>query len=271
MLTYERAPLVSPLPTVTHSLATVGLSPTWSSTPVEMLASGASSSASTITEEQDLLIVDNGTGTRPLYISPSVQLNARKDYVLQFPIEMLEGRVVIRVSERTSGRLLVSAAMPDALHRFSHEERTNLLQMPIVSTGEPIQIAIVDTDAGPVKVRLGRMQLFELGDSSYLWTRAPRKVLRAVEKLFTTSTMLPLALLGCVLVGTSFGFRPLALVLVVPIYYLLAQSPLHTEPRYVIAIHYFLLIPAALTIYWFGVKLWQVASEPLRRLRGNRG
>jgi hypothetical protein len=38
-------------------------------------------------------------------------------------------------------------------------------------------------------------------------------------------------------------------LLAVPLYYLLAQSAFHTEYRYVLAIHYFLFIMAAVTLY----------------------
>src|SRR2546430_5115008 len=49
-------------------------------------------------------------------------------------------------------------------------------------------------------------------------------------------------------------------------YYLLVQSALHTEYRYILAIHYFLLVMAALTLYCFGSALAQASKVTARRL-----
>jgi hypothetical protein len=269
MMTYEPSPIVSRLPTVTHSLtATSHLSATWTSSPAQMLASAPSSlpfPTVELSEDQQGLLIKGSEG-RPLFISQAIQLNAGKDYMLQFPIDMLEGRIAIRVTGINSRTLFASAAMPDALQRFSHEKPTNILQIPFVSSGEQIRIEINGTDnKGPVSVRLGRMEIFELGESAYTWTLAPRLGLRTVQKFFTTSKMLPLVLVGFALLLMNSSGRLLSILLAVPLYYLLAQSPLHTEYRYVIAIHYFLLIVAAVPLYWAPVKLWHGAKELVRR------
>ena len=60
--------------------------------------------------------------------------------------------------------------------------------------------------------------------------------------------MLPLAILGVALLVGSGRWRVLVILLVVPCYYLSVQSLLHTERRYVLAIHYFLSIIVALTL-----------------------
>jgi 4-amino-4-deoxy-L-arabinose transferase-like glycosyltransferase len=78
-------------------------------------------------------------------------------------------------------------------------------------------------------------------------------VLKTIQKLFITAIMLPLFLIGILVLAKRRTVISLALVLVVPIYYLSAQSFLHSEYRYVMAIHYFFLILVAVTVYrtWF--------------------
>ncbi|MGA9998046.1 MAG: glycosyltransferase family 39 protein [Pyrinomonadaceae bacterium] len=85
-----------------------------------------------------------------------------------------------------------------------------------------------------------------------------------LQKLFLTACMLPLYVLGLVLLLRREHARTLAILLAVPLYFLCAQSALHTEYRYVLAVHYFLFIPAAFALSWAGRKLWMMR----RRLPG---
>lgn len=268
MMTYEPTPVVSRTPTVTHSLvATSHLSAMWTASPAQMLAGAQFSpsfSTDALSEDRQGLLI-KGLEGKPLFISQAIQLNTGRDYVLQFPIDMLEGRITVRVTGINSSTLLASAAVPDALQRFSHEKPTNILRIPFVSNEEQIRIEISGAyNTDPVIMRLGRMQLFELGESAYTWTRGPRLVLRALQKFFTTSRMLPLVVVGFALLFINSSRRLFTILLAVPLYYLLAQAPLHTEYRYVIAIHYFLLIVAAVPLHLACVKLWYGANELLR-------
>ncbi len=99
------------------------------------------------------------------------------------------------------------------------------------------------------------MKLYELGPARFLWTRFPRVLLHALQKLFTTAVFLPLALIGVGL--TIFRKRTAVLIIlaVVPLYYFTVQSAFHTEYRYVLALNYFLFAFAAVAIAWVGEKL----------------
>ena len=77
----------------------------------------------------------------------------------------------------------------------------------------------------------------------------PRLAVRAAQKLFITALDLPLVLLGLFTLARTRQTRSLALLLAVPLYYLCAQPALHTEYRYVLAVHYFLFIFAAAALY----------------------
>jgi 4-amino-4-deoxy-L-arabinose transferase-like glycosyltransferase len=73
--------------------------------------------------------------------------------------------------------------------------------------------------------------------------------LRIVQKLFITALFLPLTLIGAGILVYRRQFQTLALLLAVPCYYFCTQSALHTEYRYVLVIHYFLFVLAAVAVY----------------------
>lgn len=73
--------------------------------------------------------------------------------------------------------------------------------------------------------------------------------LRIFQNIFTTAFMLSLVLIGAIMLVMARRWSILWSVLLVPGYYFLFQSVLHTEYRYIIALHYFLLVPAATCIY----------------------
>jgi hypothetical protein len=88
--------------------------------------------------------------------------------------------------------------------------------------------------------------------------------LRIVQKLFITALFLPLTLIGAGILFYRRQFETLALLLAVPCYYFCTQSALHTEYRYVLVIHYFLFVLAAVAVYTIGRKLtaaWKAARK----------
>ena len=88
--------------------------------------------------------------------------------------------------------------------------------------------------------------------------------LRLVQKLFITALFLPLTLIGAGILFYRRQFQTLALLLAVPCYYFCTQSALHTEYRYVLVIHYFLFVMAAVAVYTIGCKLtaaWKAARK----------
>jgi hypothetical protein len=64
--------------------------------------------------------------------------------------------------------------------------------------------------------------------------------------------MVPGILLGVSLLALARRRRALSVLLIVPLYYLCMQSALHTEYRYILAIHYFLFVFTGTTLYCVG-------------------
>jgi hypothetical protein len=75
---------------------------------------------------------------------------------------------------------------------------------------------------------------------------------------------------GALLLGLALRGRALVLLLVVPAYYLCAQSALSTEYRYILAIHYFLFALAAVTLFCAGLTVKQMTQRVTRRLKNQR-
>jgi hypothetical protein len=80
--------------------------------------------------------------------------------------------------------------------------------------------------------------------------------------------MRTLIIIGIVLLALARRGRALALLLAVPVYYLVAQSPLHTEYRYVLALHYFLFVVAGATIYYASLSIGQGMRRGYQFARG---
>jgi hypothetical protein len=117
---------------------------------------------------------------------------------------------------------------------------------------------------------VGQIELFELGPASFLWTRYPRFLISSMQRLFITAVMLPLALLGAVILVRRKAWQSLILLLSVPAYYFCFQSMLHTEYRYVLAIHYFLFVLVAVAFYEIGSLAWEYLLKGFYRLRSAR-
>jgi len=81
--------------------------------------------------------------------------------------------------------------------------------------------------------------------------------LRAIQKLFITAIFLPLSLIGAAILIYQRRLQTLAILLIVPCYYFCTQSALHTEYRYVLVIHYFLFVLAAVSVYAIGCQIKQ--------------
>ena len=90
---------------------------------------------------------------------------------------------------------------------------------------------------------------------SLFWMRVPA---RAVQRLIKETGLL-FALIGLVIL-LFVSLRRTLLVMIVPLYYLLFQSVIHTEFRYTLAIRYFFMILAA--IVW--TILFAAAAKGLR-------
>jgi Dolichyl-phosphate-mannose-protein mannosyltransferase len=264
MLRLERVRLTSREPPVTHSLALTDEStPVWAQSPAELLAAGTARSAQAKVElspDASLLHINGDDSTYGVQLaSAPVGVRKNTDYALVVPVKIERGRASLRVEG--DGTLYASEIVETMEGKGPQEQPVKVLRMPFVSGSDAAQVQFMIANAAskpaPPILRLGPVELYELGPASYVWTRYPRLLLRGVQRLFLTAIMLPLAVIGIILTARARQGRTLLILLIVPAYYLCVQSATHTEYRYVLAVHYFLFGMTAVTLSRLGGGLRQ--------------
>src|SRR5881227_843596 len=119
----------------------------------------------------------------------------------------------------------LSLFTPDGVER----DRERAARGLAVIRSHPFWFAGVLLRRAASMLRLERTPLTSTLEVREGWTRAPRLAVRAAQKLFVTALDLPLVLLGLFTLARTRQTRALAVLLAVPVYYLCAQSALHTE------------------------------------------
>jgi len=147
---------------------------------------------------------------------------------------------------------------PDGIER----DRARLARGFAVIRAHPIWFAGVMVRRAASMLRLERTPLRLAATNSGTWQPLFQWPLFAVQKAFITAIFLPLVLIGAVILIYQRQFQSLAILLIVPFYYFCTQSALHTEYRYVLVIHYFLFVLAAVGIYSIACKVVQ-RTKPL--------
>jgi hypothetical protein len=264
MLRLERARLTSTQPPVTHSLLlTDERAPVWAQSPAELLSGAAERSAQARLElspdGQWLRLTGDDSRYGVQLSSAPTDIHRDTDYLLLVPVRVERGRASLSVEGE--GRVYGSEVVETVEGKRPDEQPLKMIQLPFVSgsDAERIQVRVANGASKPDSpiLQLGSVKLYELGPSSYLWTRYPRIVLRAVQRLFLTAVILPLNLVGIILLLRARRGRTLLILLIVPAYYVCVQSATHTEYRYVLGLHYFLFVMTAVTLSSVGGVLWQ--------------
>lgn len=273
MLRLERARLVSPRPPVTHVLEEAErLQPTGTQTPAELSSGGEALSLraelSLAPGGGALRVAGDDSKSARQFASAPFTVEGGADYLFSVPVKVESGRMSLEVAGAGNDAVHASTIVETQEGKTAAEQPTNTVRLPFVSAGEgSVRLVLANAPSGQTRpvVRVGEVKLFRLGPASMLWTRFPRLVVNGLQRLFVTAVMLPAALAGLVLLLRDGQRRALLLLLVVPAYYMCVQSALHTEYRYVLAIHYFLFTLAAFAIYRAGALLW----EGVRRARSH--
>jgi hypothetical protein len=133
-----------------------------------------------------------------------------------------------------------------------------------------IRVVVSNNGVGarPATLSLDGVRLLAVGPTAGTWTRYPRFLVHGLQGiLFNTWRMGALILAGIIILALSRQWRALAVVLAVPLYYLAAQSVLSTEYRYILAIHYFIFILAAVTLCAAASLCYPVALRLLHRIQ----
>lgn len=152
---------------------------------------------------------------------------------------------------------------PDAIKR----DRVRLARGFAIVRDHPFWFFTVMIRRAGSMWRLERAPLMSTSNTSEGWTRPAALVVGGIQRLFITAVVLPLVVAGLILLALGGQGRVLAILLAIPVYYFCMQSVLHTEYRYILAIHYFLFVIAAVAIYRIGCWIRQRFGG--RRALGN--
>jgi hypothetical protein len=207
------------------------------------------------------------------FVGPEMPARAGAEYVLKVPVKVEEGRVSAGVYGERSDAPYVSTFLDPLEGLAAAEQPSRTVDLPFVTAwGEDnVRLVVANGASNPVRpvVRVGAVRLFELGPAAHLWTRHPRLVLRGVQRLYITAVFLPLYFAGALLLVAAGRWRALLTLLAVPAYFFCVQSALHTEYRYVLAIHYFFFILAAAALHFGAAFLWGAVSSAWSRRAKN--
>ncbi|HXG68739.1 MAG TPA: glycosyltransferase family 39 protein [Blastocatellia bacterium] len=284
-------PVVAASPAYGNSFAiNDGAQPVWSQAAGDLMANGSTVSAQTqaalLPDENRLRIAGDGSAFGDQFVSAPIPAQKHTDYILRVAVRLEQGPMAVKVTSADRKVALASAAIPEkAEDRGKKKKRKQdpaeatptepaegqamtAMQLPFAS-GERDEVRFVVSNNGAAAAQpmaqFGRAELYEMGPTPYQWTRYPRSLARGIQKnLYTTPRMLPLVLIGIALLALAGRWRALAALLAVPLYYLSIHSVLHTEYRYILAIHYFLFVFAAITLYVVGAAAWNVLAAKRR-------
>jgi Dolichyl-phosphate-mannose-protein mannosyltransferase len=243
-LRLARTPLVSIRPPNSHPLDTNATRLAGTLTP-EFLA--GESDATKLGPDHQSVMVSGAESRNGIQIGTSpISVKEDTDYLLQMPLHLESGRLLVTIAA-LNGRVLYETIV-DIPEVITATEPMQKLDLPF-ATGEARQVNLIVSNAGAdSREIIGPVAMFEQGPTAYRWTRYPRLLVHLIQLPFITACMLPLTLLGIALLVRRREWPALALLLVVPAYFLCFQSTLHTERRYIIAIHYFLFALAAVPL-----------------------
>jgi len=247
-----RVPITNAEPPVSHALEVADTTPAWTNSPSEFIAkaglisTGAKTTLSA--DAQKLRIESDETKYGVQILSTPIAVEKRHDYLLRLPLKLEDGRVTVKVTDARQKAVLAATDVDLNEGLSSLDQPVNNLALAFVTSNES-QICVSLANNAAVSARslaeIGSVELFDLGPSSQAWMRYPRFPIRLLQKFFVTAAVLPCVILGIFVLLWTRNLRTLILLLLVPAYYVIFQSALHTERRYVIAIHYFTLILAA--------------------------
>jgi len=267
----SRVPVVSASPPPLHAPAgNENRIAAWSVTADDLFADGSllsRNAEASLDNAHRLRIVGDSLEFGDQFASAPIPVQPNTDYLVRVELALDQGPAAIKIMSPDRNTTLRSTIIlgnerrrrfrklshaSDELTRVEQSDRMSVIEMVFASGDHnEVRFVISNNGADPAVMRLDNVKWFDLGATPYLWTAYPRMLINGVQRImFHTRVMLPLVLGGLLLLSLARRGRVMVVMLVVPAYYLLAQSALSTEYRYILAIHYFLFIAAAAAIYW---------------------
>jgi Dolichyl-phosphate-mannose-protein mannosyltransferase len=271
-------PLISATPPFGHSLSIIpDKSPVRSVAPADLISGSAMLSpraeVSAAANGETFQIYGGGSEYETQFVSAPILVQSDTDYVLALPAKLRQGQAAAKVIGADERVILASAIIRageetagERGKRYSSESAENTSTMIPFASGKTGEIRVVvsnngDASVGPI-IEIGKADLFEFGPTPSLWTHYPRLIVRGIERnIFKTERLLPLVIAGIALLAFARRGRALLILLAVPVYYLVSHAPFSTEYRYILAVHCFLFVLGAVTLYCVGASIGRAVSH----------
>ncbi len=245
------------------------LQPTDSLSTAKLISEGetlsAQASTSMIADTEIVQIEGDHSEYGDQFVSAPINLKENMDYLILLSVNLKQGPMAIKVTSADRRYALASVSLDHALADFENNKTNGSLaeiQIPFASGNKSLARLVVSNNGASTSrpvTQLGQLYIYELGATPYQWTKLPRPIIRSLQKnLFTTARMLPLIFIGILMLAITKRWRALMVLLAVPIYYLCVHSVLSTEYRYILGIHYFLQILAAVSLYSLAIAMGQI-------------
>lgn len=285
------APPLSKEPVFNHDLDAANQRQlVWSNSAAELFAGGrtlSNQSAASLTGVNSTLeITGDDTDFGEQFAFAPLDVKPNTDYLLNLFINSEQGNTAVKVTVADRAVALISDGIPiewrtagpkkkDKLSKRKtqdsyDEPKANVVDLPFATNNRTSVVVVLSKNGKDVEkpvVNITQAQLWELGATPNRWTHFPRSIIRGIQKtLFTTKAMWTLIIAGILLIALAKGKQVPAVLLVVPAYYLCFQSAVHTEYRYILPIHYFFFIIAAVALYVLLLSVKQLGYPVVRRL-----
>jgi hypothetical protein len=246
--------------------------PAWSVTGNQLLTAGESLSktAEVTTDGQTLTLRGDASAFGEQFQITSITVDKYTDYAVAFIGQAAQGAMGVKITDGNRRITLDSIIFADDEKLKEATANMNQTRTLFFSSGDRSEVRLVISNdranSARPEIHIAEIKLFNLGQTPYLWTRYPRLLIRGLQKnLYQTKILLPLVILGLGLLLWAGRGRVLIFLLTVPAYYLLIHSALSTEYRYILAIHYFFFILAAVALYCAALAMKQGAAYLLNK------
>jgi hypothetical protein len=194
-------------------------------------------------------------------VSQPISVRPGHDYALTVDARLSSGRVLLKITDPQQKPLASMVVELSEVYPADQQPVQEVI-IPFVSArNSQVHFAVANSAATNSAVTLGTVQLFELQPSSGRWLRYLRMPLGAIQKIFKTDIMVPLAIIGLLILFARRQFLTATFLLLIPAYYLVVQSTLHTERRYVYVIHFFFTVFASIALCWLSTRVYQLFTQ----------
>lgn len=275
----SKVPVVSADPPFGQSVVIADESqPVWMRSARELITDGAAVSPQTEVslegEGSMLEIKCDRAEFQDQFASAPIAIKEGTNYVLRLSVNLKQGDAAAAKVTSADRRITLASSLilkPDA-REASEQQATASIPMPFASGNRTEAVLVISNDALRQErsvVQVGRAELFEISPTPQQWTAQPRALIRGLQKnIFKTDLMRVLIVSGIALLALAKRKIALLCLLAVPVYYLCAQSALHTEYRYTVVIHYFLFVMAGVALYSFVISIIQAARRVIKKRSG---